>query len=48
MPEPTGAAPCRRCGGCGVLGPRDEFGNWDGCDRCEGTGIDPDDPAFPV
>jgi DnaJ-class molecular chaperone len=39
---------CPRCGGQGVLGPRDEFGNWDGCDLCEGTGVDPDDPAFPI
>jgi hypothetical protein len=39
--------PCPVCRGAGVLG-RDEFGNWDGCDTCEGTGIDPSDPASPL
>jgi DnaJ-class molecular chaperone len=46
--EPVEPAPCPRCGGSGVLGPRDEFGNWDGCGHCEATGIDPEDPAFPA
>jgi DnaJ-class molecular chaperone len=40
------AEPCPRCGGRGYFG-RDEFGVYDGCELCEGTGIDPDDPAFP-
>jgi DnaJ-class molecular chaperone len=46
--EPPGPAPCPACGGRGVIGARDEFGNWDGCDMCEGTGIDPADPRFPL
>jgi hypothetical protein len=46
--EPPGPAPCPACGGRGVIGARDEFGNWDGCEMCEGTGIDPDDPRSPL
>lgn len=46
--EPPGPAPCPACGGRGVIGARDEFGNWDGCDMCEGTGIDPADPRSPL
>jgi DnaJ-class molecular chaperone len=46
--EAPEAAPCPACGGRGVIGARDEFGNWDGCEMCEGTGIDPDDPRSPL
>jgi DnaJ-class molecular chaperone len=47
MPAPEDA--CRTCGGRGVIGPVDQLsGLYDGCDRCEGTGIDPDSPHFPL
>jgi DnaJ-class molecular chaperone len=39
---------CLRCGGRGVTEGPDSFGNYDGCDRCEGTGIDPTDPRCPL
>jgi DnaJ-class molecular chaperone len=46
--QESAARACPQCGGRGVLDPRDEFGNYDGCGYCEGTGIHPDDPAFPA
>lgn len=30
--------PCHACKGAGVIGSADHWGNWEGCDRCEGTG----------
>jgi DnaJ-class molecular chaperone len=47
MPTPEDA--CQACGGRGVIGPVDQLsGLYEGCDRCEGTGIDPDSPNFPL
>jgi DnaJ-class molecular chaperone len=30
--------PCPVCGGSGVIAGPDEFGNYDPCDACDGTG----------
>jgi hypothetical protein len=48
-PEPfRQPEPCPACGGRGVIGERDTFGNWEPCDVCEGSAIDPDDPESPL
>jgi DnaJ-class molecular chaperone len=30
---------CQACGGRGFVGCRDDFGNYDKCDACDGVGV---------